>query len=356
MNNYSIDGLSPFPPVVNPIKLSMPFPPGSAVPDAEMNLARRERCPARLMAEVAQLYHEEGWTQNEIAGKLRLSQGTVCRLLQKAQDQGIVRINVIPPEGTFVDLEELLEQKFGLTQVIIGRADTDSEEGVQKALAASAAHFLQTTLKPREVIGVSSGSATLLSMVEQMHPIWKIADCQVLQMVGEPADPSGEKYAYQVVRQLARLVQGEAHFLLAPEIVDSKAAAEVLAQDPCVRQTMALFDRINVALVEICPVEPSFGLGNGRHRFSTDELGALEAKGAVGHVCLRFYNAVGEEMNNPLCATVFGIELAHLKSIPSVVGIAGGKRKHQAILGALRGEWVDVLITDQFSAEAILRA
>jgi DNA-binding transcriptional regulator LsrR (DeoR family) len=82
----------------------------------------------------------------------------------------------------------------------------------------------------------------------------------------------------------------------------------------------------------------------------------LEAKGAAGHVCLRFYNAVGEEMKNPLCATVFGIELAHLKSIPSVVGIAGGKRKHQAILGALRGEWVDVLITDQFSAEAILRA
>ena len=212
MNNYSIDGLSPFPPVVNPINLSRLLPPGRVVPDAEVNLAARERCPARLMAEVAQLYHEEGWTQNEIAGKLRLSQGTVCRLLQKAQDQGIVRINVIPPEGTFVDLEELLEQKFGLTQVIIGRADTDSEEGVQKALAASAAHFLQATLKPREVIGVSSGSATLLSMVEQMHPIWKIADCHVLQMVGEPADPSGKKYAYQVVRQLAAWFKGKRIF------------------------------------------------------------------------------------------------------------------------------------------------
>lgn len=356
MNNYSIDGPSPFPPVVKPIKLSIPLTPGRVVPDVEVNLARRERCPARLMAEVAQLYHEEGWTQNEIAGKLRLSQGTVCRLLQKAQDLGIVRINVIPPEETFVDLEELLEQKFGLTQVIIGRADTDSEEGVQKALAAAAAHFLQTTLKPREVIGVSSGSATLLSMVEQMHPSWKIADCHVLQMVGQPADPLGKKYAYQLVRQLAGLVQGKAHFLLAPEIVDSKAAADVLEQDPSVGQTMALFSRINVALVEISPVEPSSWLSNGSHRFSTDELRALEAKAAVGHICLRFYNAVGGEIENPLRSTVFGVEVGHLKSIPSVVGIAGGKRKHQAILGALRGEWVDVLITDQFSAEAILRA
>jgi DNA-binding transcriptional regulator LsrR (DeoR family) len=52
---------------------------------------------------------------------------------------------------------------------------------------------------------------------------------------------------------------------------------------------------------------------------------------------------------------VFGLELARLKSIPSVVGIAGGKRKYQAILGALRGRWINVLITDQFSAEILLR-
>jgi DNA-binding transcriptional regulator LsrR (DeoR family) len=356
MNNHSIDGLSSFPPVVNRIKSRMPLAKSLPVADAEASLARRERSPARLMAEVAQLYHQECWTQNEIARKLRLSQGTVCRLLQKAEEQGIVRIKVIPPEGTFVDLEELLEQKFGLAQVVIGRAATDSEEGVQNALAATAAHFLETTLKSREVIGVSSGSATLLSTVKQMHPIWKIANCHVLQIMGEPGDPSGEKYAYQVVRQLAGRVQGEAHFLPAPDIVGSKEAADVLAQDPCVHETMALFNRINVALVEIGPVEPSSWLGPGNHRFSTVELQALEAKGAVGHLCLRFYDARGEEIKNPLHARVFGLELAQLKSIPSVVGVAGGKRKHQAILGALRGEWINVLITDQFSAEAILRA
>jgi hypothetical protein len=63
----------------------------------------------------------------------------------------------------------------------------------------------------------------------------------------------------------------------------------------------------------------------------------LEAKGAVGHLCLRFYDARGEEIKNPLHARVFGLELAQLKSIPSVVGVAGGKRKHQAILGASKG-------------------
>jgi len=35
------------------------------------------------------------------------------------------------------------------------------------------------------------------------------------------------------------------------------------------------------------------------------------------------------------------------------VGIAGGKHKLSAILGALRGGWINVLITDQFTAQAI---
>jgi DNA-binding transcriptional regulator LsrR (DeoR family) len=319
------------------------------------SFVRRERCPVRLIAEVAQLYHEERCTQNEIANKLRLSQGTVCRMLKKAEELGIVRTTVIPPEGTFVDLEELLEDKFGLTQVIIARAASDSEESIQRALGAAAAHFLEATLKPREVIGVASWSATLLSMVEQMRRIWKVADCQVVQILGGLGDPSAEEHPYHLVTELAKLVQGEAHFLAAPGIVDSKAAGDVLAQDPHVRKTIALFHRITVALVGIGPVEPSSWLAASDNRFSVDELQALEAKGAVGNICLRFFDARGEEIVDPLGFRVFGLELARLKSIPSVVGIAGGKRKYQAILGALRGRWINVLITDQFSAEILLR-
>ena len=243
----------------------------------------------RLIAEVAQLYHEERCTQNEIANKLRLSQGTVCRLLKKAEERGIVRITVIPPEGTFVDLEELLEDKFGLAQVIIARAASDSEESIQSVLGAAAAHFLEATLKPREVIGVASWSATLLSMVEQMRPIWKVADCRVVQILGGLGDPSAEEHAHHLVTQLARLVQGEAHFLAAPGIVDSKAAADVLAQDPHVRETMALFDRITVALVGIGPVEPSSWLAASDNRFSVAELrGPGSKRGGWQHLSAFF--------------------------------------------------------------------
>ena len=360
MNTYSYDQDIAFSfsatPASGDYPLHDPLADGAAAQNLAATFARRERCPMRLIAEVAQLYHEERCTQNEIANKLRLSQGTVCRLLKKAEERGIVRTTVIPPEGTFVDLEELLEDKFGLAQVIIARAASDSEESIQRVLGAAAAHFLEATLKPREVIGVASWSTTLLSMVEQMRPVWKVAGCRVVQILGGLGDASAEEHAHHLVTQLARLVQGEAHFLAAPGIVDSKAAADVLAQDPNVRETKALFDRITVALVGIGPVGPSLWLAASDNRFSAAELEALEAKGAVGNICLRFFDARGEEIVDPLGFRVFGLELARLKSIPSVVGIAGGKRKYQAILGALLGRWINVLITDQFSAEALLRA
>jgi DNA-binding transcriptional regulator LsrR (DeoR family) len=317
----------------------------------------RARAEARLMAQVARLYHEDRLTQRQIAARLRCSQGTVCRLLKRAERRGIVRVTVSPPHGTFVDLEELLERKFGLAQVVIARAGWDDDLPVQAALGAAAAHFLEATLKSRGVVGVGSGSATLRAMVEQMHPLWKLCDCRVVQLVGGLGDPAAKEHGHHLVGQLATLTRGQAHCLAAPGLLDSPEAVQALAQDPQNRETLALFDRLTVALVGIGPVEPPGGSAGGdRPRFSAAERQALEAQGAVGQVCLRFYDARGQEVQGGPGARAFGLDAARLRSIPRVVGIAGGKRKRQAILGALRGRWVNALITDQFSAEALARA
>src|SRR5690242_15966302 len=124
-------------------------PPGAVVSAAgkpRETRAPRPGAQGRLIAEVARPYHQERLSQAEIATRLRFAQGTVCRLLQRAAERGIVRVAVIPPEGTFVDLEELLERKFGLSQVIVARAVSRSEGNIESVLGAAAAHYLETTL------------------------------------------------------------------------------------------------------------------------------------------------------------------------------------------------------------------
>jgi DNA-binding transcriptional regulator LsrR (DeoR family) len=310
----------------------------------------------RLMTRAARLYHEEGLNQTEVAHRLGLTQVAVSRLLKKAEEHGIVRTTVLTPAGTFADLEGLLEEKFGLTQAIVGDAMRDSEEFVLNAIGSAAAQFIESTLKAGEVIGISSWSASLLSMVEHMHPPKKSENCLVVQMLGGVGNPSAEEHANRLAIRLARLVHGNARFLAAPGVMGSASAAKVMAQDPYVSEVVALFEKVTLALVGVGSIEPSDLVASSGNIFSREELEALQRKGAVGDICLRFYDVNGREVKGAFDGRVIGIDLASLRRVPRSVALCGGKRKFPAILGALRGKWVNTLITDQYTAQRLVKA
>jgi DNA-binding transcriptional regulator LsrR (DeoR family) len=161
----------------------------------------------RLITRVARLYYEERLTQTEVAHRLGLTQVAVSRLLKKADEYGIVRTTVVTPPGAFTELESLLEETFGLSQAIVGDAAGDSEESVLSAIGSAAAQFLESTLKTGEVIGISSWSTTLLSMVEHMHPVRKAEKCLVLQMLGGVGNPSAKQHANRLAIRLARFAR-----------------------------------------------------------------------------------------------------------------------------------------------------
>jgi len=308
------------------------------------------------MTRVARLYHEEGLTQTEVAKRLGLTQVAVSRMLKKAQESGIVRTTVVTPPGAFTDLEDLLEQKFSLQQAIVGDAVRDSEESVLSAIGSAAAQFLESTLKAGEVIGISSWSTTLLSMVDHMHPISKAENCLVVQMLGGVGNPSAEQHANRLAIRLARLVNGEARFLSAPGLVGSARAAKVLLEDRSVSETVALFSNVSLALVGVGALEPSALVASSGNTFSRAELEDLQKSGAVGDICLCFYDAAGRQVRGALDGRVIGIDLESLRQVQRSVALCGGKKKFPAILGALRGQWVNTLITDQYTAQRSVNA
>jgi DNA-binding transcriptional regulator LsrR (DeoR family) len=139
----------------------------------------------RLLTKVARIYHERNMKQPQIAQQLHISQPRVSRLLKQAVESGIVRTTVLAPRGVHSELEEQIEQAYGLSEVVI--ADTDAQAGEQdilRALGSAAAVYLETTLIGGERIGVSSWSETLLATVEAMHPRPTPVADQVVQMLG----------------------------------------------------------------------------------------------------------------------------------------------------------------------------
>ncbi len=306
----------------------------------------------RLITQVARLYYQHEVKQSDIAAQLDLSQSTVSRLLKKAKDEQIVRTVISVPAGTFPELEEELQRTYNLKNAIV--VDCVRNEDPMREIGAAAAYYVETTLKQGEVIGISSWSGTLLAMADAMHPISRQTDAHVVQILGGVGSPSAETHANRLTGRLASLTNGVAHSLPAPGVVGSADSLRVMMEDQFIQQTLSLFDSVTLALVGIGSVEPSALLASSGNIFSPKELDQLLAQGAVGDICLRFFDESGQPVVTPLNERVVGLHLEQLRNVSRAVGIAGGERKVAAIRGALGGGWINVLITDRYTAENLL--
>jgi DNA-binding transcriptional regulator LsrR (DeoR family) len=308
----------------------------------------------RLMTRIARLYHEQGIRQPEIAAQLNLSQPMVSRLLRAAQREGIVRTTVAVPRGVYPELEESLERMYGLREAIVADSLGDSDDDILRDLGSAAALYLETTLASGgETVGISSWSETLLRMVTSMQPLSRARGSRVVQILGGIGNPAAEVHATRLTERLAFLLKGEALFLPAPGVTGTAEATAAFLSDPFVARTVACFDELTVALVGIGALHPSRLLAQSGNIFSEAELEALEHLGVVGDICLRFFDAEGIPVQSGFDDRVIAATFEQLRRVPRSVGIAGGPAKLDAIRGALAGGWINVLITDRFTAERL---
>jgi DNA-binding transcriptional regulator LsrR (DeoR family) len=307
----------------------------------------------RLMAKVARMYYSDGLRQTAICERLNIHQSTVSRLLKRAQREGMVRITLSFPASTHTDIEDALQSRFGLQEAIVVECLADDDR-VAGDLGAAAAYYLETTLRPDDIVGISCWSASLLAMVDAMRPMQRWETMRVVQILGGVGSPDAEVHATQLTRRLANLLGGAATMLPAPGIVGTAEARQVLMRDRFVREAFELFPSITLALVGIGAVKPSRALASSGNIFSPQELKQLENKGAVGDICLRFFNQAGAPVASELNGRVISIELDQMRRARRIVGVAGGARKTDAIRGALAGKLINVLITDLATAERLL--
>ncbi len=109
-----------------------------------------------------------------------------------------------------------------------------------------------------------------------------------------------------------------------------------------------------IALVGIGDIEPSKLLTLSGNVFSLEEQEELRGKGAVGDILLRFFDKNGKPVKGPLSNRVVSMSLEQLTRTNRAIAVAGGPRKFKAISGALRGKWINVLVTDRRTAERLL--
>lgn len=143
-------------------------------------------------------------------------------------------------------------------------------------------------------------------------------------------------------------------YLHAPLIVEDMHARAVFLSEPRIRETLALARRADVALVGIGAPQPAVYSLLRAGYLDRETLAGLRSQGVVGDICARHYDAQGRVLDIELNRRIVGIELETLHEIEQVIGVAGGEAKAAAILGALHGGHVDVLVTDDATARKVL--
>lgn len=308
----------------------------------------------RLLTKVARMYHERGLRQPQIAEQLHVSQPRVSRLLKQAVEVGIVRTTVVAPRGTHAALEEVLEQRFGLAEVVVADTDgVDDETGVLPAIASAAAAYLEATLTGGDRIGISSWSSTLLATVDAMRARNSQVATHVVQVLGGVGTNSAQTQATRLTGRLAQVTRAEAVYLMAPGLLATPGMRDVLITEPNIARVLEQYVGLTVALVGIGSLEPSPLLRASGNAMAGVELEELRLAGAVGDICLRFFDRHGEHVASELDRRVLGIGARTLREVPRRIAVAGGRRKWGAIEAAVRGGWVSVLVTDLHTAEQL---
>lgn len=308
----------------------------------------------RLITKVARMYHERGVRQVDIADTLHISQARVSRLLKRAAELGIVRTVVAVAPGVHTEIEEALEERYGLSEALVVDVEgTDNE--IIAGLGSAGATYLETTLTGGERIGISSWSQTLLAVVDRMRPFRVSGAERVVQLMGGFGNSSVQTQGNRLLTEFARLVGATAIFVPAPALVASRSVRESLLNDPAMESVAKDWANLTIAIAGIGSLPPSPLLRASGNAADLADQDRLHAAGAVGDVCQRFFDSDGKHVPSALDDRVVGIDADTLRETPRRVGIAGGESKHKAIHAAVRGKWVNVLITDTATAAALLK-
>ena len=316
--------------------------------DTELNDITRHN----LLVRIARLYYLCSMTHQDIADREGLSRIKVTRLLKEAVDKQIVEFKIKDPAFNTLELEEVFKNTFKLERVIITPAP-QADGDIYDILGRFTADFLMRNLRDRLNIGIGWGR-TLNGMLPYLSRSSK-KSIKVVSLTGGLAANKKQPNPYDVASAMAAKLGADPWYPIVPAIVESEDVKQLLLKDEKIKQILDLWERIDIALMSIGVISTKTGL---YYSFPDPkkEADSVKKLGAVGDLLAKPFNQKGKFLKPRFANCTIRINFKSLKRIPLVVGIAGGRTKSAAILGALHSGYLNTLITDEATAKKVLQA
>ncbi len=315
-----------------------------------------------LLAEVASLYYEENYNQEQIAKMIGISRSGVSRLLTRSRELGLVDVHVHHPLRTSVPLRDELLKQFDLqdAQVLLS---TSSGETILNRVGTLAARYIDrciqesmsSTSKEVPTIGITWGTA-MLELIKALRPRRRLP-LNVVQLMGSVGSSAlAESDGPEIARQLADAYGGHCYYLHAPLLVADSLVRDGLLQERNLHRSFEMMEQLDMVVAGIGGASPeASGLFRAGY-LKEDELQTLRNLGAVGDICGWYFDINGRICDTDMLKRTIAIPIETVRKVPLVITVAAGVAKTEAILGALQTGAIKVLITDESCAQGVLNS
>jgi len=159
-----------------------------------------------------------------------------------------------------------------------------------------------------------------------------------------------------LARELARKLGAQHYYFPAPLVVSHPEVRERLMGEQAIQVAMEKARDVDLAIV---------GIGNvSNHGSSLIEGGLIDEEFwneinarnlcPAGDILAQQIDTCGHLLDISMNERVIGIHLEELKQIPIVVAVSAGPEKVKPIYAAIKGGWINILVSDDETMNAVM--
>lgn len=307
----------------------------------------------KLLIKIAEMYYLENQTQSQISKQLNIHRSTISRLLKRTRDEEIVTISINYDLAETYHLEKELEERFLIKKaIVVPTAPELNREQKDLLLAKGLDGYLKTILEDGMILGLSWGAT--LSKVSYGLSEYNLNDILCVPMIGGPSGKLKSEYHVNTITyEIAKKLNGRSLLIDSPAFPETLSLKKGLMENAFNQKILGLWQKLDLAIMGIG--SPRFRTNETWKQFYGDNVfHYLEEKRVAGDVVSRFFDDEGHPLTSELDDQTIGIDSQALKQIPYKIGIAESVDKVQAIISALKGNYVNVLVTTEETAKSIL--
>ncbi len=304
-----------------------------------------------LLVHVAELYYEQGMSQQNVAETMGLSRPTVSRLLDEARDCGVVEITVHSPLKKEAGLSARLRLELGLRDAVVVSGSYDYDKAMRRC-AQAAGDVFRAVVDSGMTVGISWGRA-MQAFCNQFPEQAHIYNVNVVQMIGCLGTGNPHVDGVELSLTLAKKLNGTFRNVYAPVYVDSELVQSYLLREPSVEQAIRQARQADIVLSGIGSLADANGSLFKAGYFNEEDRCTLAESGAVAILQGRPLNREGMELRTP-GKFVVGAELEDMRQAKWRIGINASAAASTATLAAVRSGCINILVVDEPLALAML--